>query len=141
MFLPWSAINMFGVSVTAYGFDMWNGLVAGGICILGFLVLVSMELLHPARGWRVWTPLVAGLVVMGVTGAFFAETLRGPTITNKQISGDPGLEGLAELFIQQAMSGMQARPHVGPYIALTVGVLLVGLGLVALRSAKPPATR
>jgi hypothetical protein len=137
-FLPWSAISFFGVATTAYGFDMWNGLVAGGCCILGLLVLVSMELLHPARGWRVATPLVAGLVVIGVTATFFVELSRGLTITNKEVRGDPGLEGLAEMFMQQTLSSVRVRPHIGPFVALAVGLGLMGLGLWALRSSRRP---
>jgi predicted Ser/Thr protein kinase len=137
--LPWSAVSMFGVNATVYGFDVWNGLVAGGVSVAGLLVLASMEMLHPARAWRVWTPLTVGLVVTGVTAAFFGETLRGPTVSTKEMHGDASMQGLAEMLMQQMVGGIQARPTVGPYVALAIGLALTGLGLVALRKPRVPA--
>jgi hypothetical protein len=140
-FLPCASVTYFGVEAIRYGFQEWNGLVAGGCCLAGLMVLASTELFHPARAWRVWTPLAAGLVVIGVTTAYLADLSRGPTITSKEYQGDEMLHGFAEMLMRQTLGGIQARPLIGPYAALTVGVLLVGLGLFALRSGKPPATR
>jgi hypothetical protein len=130
-FLPWATLTMFGFTELLAGFDDWHGIVCGLVFLVGFFGLLTLAQIRAPARWHALLALLTGLITVPVAAAFLWGVFRGPQFnqTGTQETG-PGadiLKPLAESLLKSMFAGIEVRPHVGPFIVLALGMILLVL--------------
>jgi predicted Ser/Thr protein kinase len=129
-FLPWLRLNLGGFDVSLPGYDGWYGIVTGAVFLAAFLVRVLAELKPIDKIWRVGASLGAAVSAIALTSAFLYEVAH-PQLSSSasgDIAGDSKLaQSLQALLIEQLHEILRYSLHVGSFVALACGIVLLGL--------------
>jgi predicted Ser/Thr protein kinase len=134
--IPWSRMSIFGISVTSFGFDVWNGIVAGLLFLGGGLLLIALELVNANRIWKVAATLGAGFLAALVIAEYFWQATGDAKVTSS--TGDEFLRPFAENFFASGISG---HFSVGPFVSAVGAALMLLCGGIQVWTAnqKRPA--
>ena len=128
IFLPWGWVSILGITIFAFGYERWYGLVSGAVFLAVFLLLVIAEYLQASRSWRTLAMIAGGAVVTAVTSSFlWAEAFGRVAVTP-----GPGDTAANIAFGNFVRDTTHEGASVGPFVALALGLGLLVLGCVSL---------
>jgi serine/threonine protein kinase len=131
-FLPWLRLDFAGYDMLLPGYDGWYGIVTGAAFLTALLVFVLAELKQIERTWRIGTVIVAAIVAIILTGIFLYEVTH-PRFTSSasgDLVGDSALaQSLQGMMIAMLDQTLRYTIHVGAFVALGCGIVLLGLAM------------
>ncbi|MDW8383107.1 MAG: protein kinase, partial [Verrucomicrobiota bacterium] len=124
-YLPWWTLTIYGSSQFLAGFDIRHGLICGGVFLTGFCGLFATSWFRASVPWQALLTALVGAITGGTAGLFLWDAFRGPQVTITR--GDESLRGLAEFMISDMLREIEMKPHLGPFVALVLGIALLVL--------------
>jgi predicted Ser/Thr protein kinase len=152
VFMPWVRVRVWGLTQMAAGFDRWHGIVTASAFALAAILILVFGLIRPRALPRSLAMMVAGILGVVLPGLFIWDVTQPPPQPPTSLTPNlPFMKDLAEPLMNSVFGQVQSvlSPEVttlvGPYVAMTLGVVLFVLGGVQLlrlgRRAPAASTR
>jgi hypothetical protein len=143
-YLPWLRLDVAGIAILLPGYDGGYGIATGVIFLIAALIRVLAELRQIERIWGTVASAAAATAVLVLTGLFLFDAAhpRYTSSASGDLAGNSALaEPLEALLKQMLQQSFNYTLHVGAFVALGCGVVLLGLASVEFFRHSPATER